>query len=136
MLRLTYRDSTQYDYSRQWGIGEWNWVGAPNGVRIVNQQFNMTLVYEDYYSSTDGYSAYWIRRTGADAIRFNRYVFENENFSTSSRQWIRVHELGHGLGIKDHCAPNYNRQAMYYCCAPTIYSNTHDWSDYDTLWPQ
>jgi hypothetical protein len=135
---IRWEEYTRYDAEHSFGINTWNALG---GVTIQRSESDANLEFRDYRDCGDGVLGRWMPGSGADLISFN--VCEMDKISPFDRRGAAVHEVGHALGLAH---PSGSRKSKYWCKNSVMYygsckasfntPQTHDRSDYYSLWPR
>ena len=128
---IRYTDSTVFDSPRNYAIGQWNAEGRvdiePDAWNTVND-----INWRDARRSDVTWAGLYTYRGGTaqeDYITFNRHYVDG--YSTARRNNVALHELGHALGL----AHSFSGQVMYSYVSTITTVQSHDRSDYRSLWP-
>lgn len=128
---IRWTDSTVFDSPRSYAIGKWN---AEGRISIRADAWNTVndLNWRDARRSDVSWAGLYTHRSGTaqeDLITFNRHYVDG--YSTSRRNNVALHELGHALGL----AHSYSGQVMYAYVSTITTVQSHDRADYRALWP-
>ncbi|MCK9351148.1 MAG: M43 family zinc metalloprotease [Candidatus Paceibacterota bacterium] len=117
----TQQFSTQLEY----GIGTWNALGGVNIAPYVWWQNILDLTIYEVDDVNKAVAAYW----GAyDKIEYNKYYMND--YSSSLKQMIVTHELGHALGLHH----SYVGNIMIFTGTSQTSLGTQDIGDYTYCW--
>jgi len=127
--------STIYTDARQWAIDKWNALDPINV--LPDSAFTIEdLTWQDADVCSASWDGRWTLRTGADLVELNKCKLKD--YTDFKRRAVATHELGHGMGLGDHTLSDFSSSAilMYYCstCSGVNTPQSHDQSDYDSLW--
>ena len=116
-------------YSTQWNSGVSTW----NALDPITIAADTASTYEDLtISDTSKSSVTWAGQysnsSGADTIKFNSYYMSG--YTSSKKQNVTTHELGHALGLAHSTSSNI----MYTYVATRTSLGTQDKADYHYLW--
>lgn len=126
---IAWGGTTAYATQCAFAMSTWNALGkisiTPDTVWVIED-----LKFKDIDSSSFLYrwAASWQQNIGADYLYLNKYYMKSE--TSTGKQSICTHELGHALGLAHSIIAN----VMY--ASPTITTlGSQDKSDYSYLYP-
>lgn len=116
-------------YSTQWNSAITTW----NALSVINIAADTAATYEDLTvsdvtKSTVTWAGQYTNSVGSDTIKFNTYFMNG--YSSSKKQNVTTHELGHALGLAHSLSGNI----MYAYVATRTSLGTQDTTDYHYLW--
>lgn len=126
---IAWGGSTTYSSQCASAISVWNAMGkisiTPDTIWTVED-----LTFSDVDSSSFLYrwAGYWKDNVGADNLYLNKYYMKSE--SSTGKQSVCEHELGHSLGLAHSISGN-----VMYSSSGLTTLGTQDKSDYSYLYP-
>lgn len=116
-------------YSTQWnsGVSTWNALD-PITIAPDTASTYQDLTISDTSKSSVTWAGQYSNSVGSDTIKFNSYYMSG--YTSSKRQNVTTHELGHALGL----AHSYSGNVMYAYVSTRTSLGSQDTADYHYLW--
>lgn len=116
-------------YSSSWSSGVTTW----NARGVINIAQDTVSTYEDVtisdvYNRSVSWAGQYSNQIGSDSIQFNSYYMSG--FTSSKKQNVTTHELGHALGLDHSTSGN----VMYRTVSTQTSLGAQDISDYHYKW--
>ncbi len=127
--KIAWGGTTTYSSQCSSAISTWNALGkiniTPDTIYTIED-----LTFKEVNSTASWYAWYgnWTQRVGADALYLNKAYMGS--LSSSAKQSVCTHELGHSLGLAHSIINN-----VMYASSWDTALGTHDKSDYSSLYP-
>lgn len=124
---IAWGGSTTYSSQCSSGISTWNALGkiniTPDTIWTIQD-----LTFSDVNFRSYTWYASWQQRSGADSIYLNTYY--SASLSSSQKQSVCTHELGHSLGLAHSIINN-----VMFASSWDTTLGSQDRSDYSYLYP-
>lgn len=127
---IRWGSSTSYTTARDHAVATWDALGSINIAPDTATTYE-DVTFLDSNRSDVSWDGLYTNTTGSDEIYLNKYYLSG--YTSFKQKAVAAHEVGHALGLAHSYSPNLMNSCS--TCSGVNTPQSHDRSDYYTLWP-